>query len=121
MDSLGWTAEIRLPLSQLRYNSTADGTWGIQFYRKILRKGEEDWFAFVPKSEVSGVSRYAHLVGLGPLQAQRRLELAPYVLAGARMSPLSRAILFAAGMSITGRPGWTSSTASPAISLSVPR
>jgi hypothetical protein len=81
VDSLGWTVELRIPLSQLRYNSTADGTWGIQLYRKILRKGEEDWFPFVPKSEVAGVSRYAHLVGLGPLQAQRRLELAPYLLA----------------------------------------
>ncbi|HEX7336541.1 MAG TPA: DUF5916 domain-containing protein [Gemmatimonadales bacterium] len=87
VDSLGWTAEIRIPLSQLRYNSTADGTWGIQLYRKILRKGEEDWFAFVPKSEVSGVSRYAHLVGLGPLQAQRQLELAPYLLASGSYQP----------------------------------
>ena len=26
VDSLGWIAEIRIPLSQLRYNSTADGT-----------------------------------------------------------------------------------------------
>jgi hypothetical protein len=87
VDSLGWTAELRIPLSQLRYNSTPDGTWGIQLYRKILRKGEEDWFAFVPKSEVGGVSWYGHLVGLGPLRAQRRLELAPYVLARATYAP----------------------------------
>ncbi len=87
VDSLGWTAEIEIPLSQLRYSSTADGTWGIQLYRKILRKGEEDWFAFVPKSEVGGVSRYAHLVGLGPLRAQRRLELAPYLLAQGSYQP----------------------------------
>src|SRR5215218_8118537 len=87
VDSLGWIAEIRIRLSQLRYNSTADGVWGIQLYRKILRKGEEDWFAFVPKSEFGGVSRYAHLVGLGPLQAQRRLELAPYLLAQAAYQP----------------------------------
>ena len=87
VDSLGWTVEIGIPLSQLRYNSTADGTWGIQLYRKILRKGEEDWFAFVPKSEVGGVSRYGHLVGLGPLQAQRRLELAPYLLARGSYEP----------------------------------
>src|SRR3954447_24575816 len=80
VDSAGWTAELRIPLSQLRYNSTANGTWGIQLYRKILRKGEEDWFAFVPKSAVSGVSRYGHLTNLGPLRAQRRLELAPYLL-----------------------------------------
>ena len=105
VDSLGWTAEIRIPLSQLRYNSTADGTWGIQFYRKILRKGEEDWFAFVPKSEVSGVSRYAHLVGLGPLQAQRRLELAPYLLARGSYEPAAAGDPFQSGSEYHGSAG----------------
>ncbi|HEX6405577.1 MAG TPA: carbohydrate binding family 9 domain-containing protein, partial [Gemmatimonadales bacterium] len=87
VDSLGWTAELRIPLSQLRYNSTANGVWGIQLYRKILRKGEEDWFSFVPKSEFGGVSRYAHLVNLGKLRPQRRVELAPYLLARAAYQP----------------------------------
>ena len=104
-DSLGWTAEIRIPLSQLRYNSTADGTWGIQLYRKILRKGEEDWFAFVPKSEVGGVSRYAHLVGLGPLQAQRRLELAPYLLARGSYQPSAAGDPFQSGSEYHGAAG----------------
>ena len=105
VDSLGWTAEIRIPLSQLRYNSTADGTWGVQFYRKILRKGEEDWFAFVPKSEVSGVSRYGHLVGLGPLQAQRRLELAPYLLARGTYEPAAASDPFRSGDEYHGSAG----------------
>jgi hypothetical protein len=105
VDSLGWTAEIRIPLSQLRYNSTADATWGIQFYRKILRKGEEDWFAFVPKSEVSGVSRYGHLVGLGALQAQRRLELAPYLLARGSYEPAIAGDPFRSGSDYHGSAG----------------
>jgi hypothetical protein len=105
VDSLGWTAELRIPLSQLRYNSTADGTWGIQLYRKILRKGEEDWFAFVPKSEVGGVSRYAHLVGLGPLQAQRRLELAPYLLARGSYEPSVAGDPFRSGSEYHGSAG----------------
>ena len=105
MDSLGWTAEIRIPLSQLRYNSTADGVWGIQFYRKILRKGEEDWFAFVPKSDVGGVSRYGHLVGLGPLRAQRRLELAPYLLAQAAYEPADAGDPFRSGDEYRGSAG----------------
>ncbi|HEX6434060.1 MAG TPA: DUF5916 domain-containing protein, partial [Gemmatimonadales bacterium] len=105
VDSLGWTAEIRIPLSQLRYNSTADGTWGIQFYRKVLRKGEEDWFAFVPKSEVGGVSRYGHLVGLGPLQAQRRLELAPYLLARGSYEPRTAGDPFKSGDEYHGSAG----------------
>ncbi len=105
VDSLGWSAEIRIPLSQLRYNSTADGIWGIQFYRKILRKGEEDWFAFVPKSEVAGVSRYGHLVGLGPLQAQRRLELAPYLLARGSYEPTAIGNPFRSGDEYDGSAG----------------
>ena len=105
VDSLGWTAEIRIPLSQLRYSSTAEGTWGIQFYRKILRKGEEDWFAFVPKSEVGGVSRYGHLVGLGPLQAQRRLELAPYLLASGSYQPSTAGDPFQSGSEYHGSAG----------------
>ncbi len=105
VDSLGWTAEIRIPLSQLRYSSTADGTWGIQLYRKILRKGEEDWFSFVPKSEVGGVSRYAHLVGLGPLQAQRRLELAPYLLARGSYEPRAAGDPFQRGSDYHGSAG----------------
>jgi hypothetical protein len=105
VDSLGWTAELRIPLSQLRYNSTPDGTWGIQLYRKILRKGEEDWFAFVPKSEVGGVSRYGHLVGLGALHAQRRLEIAPYVLASATWAPAAAGDPFRSGHDYRGSAG----------------
>jgi hypothetical protein len=105
VDSLGWVAEIRIPLSQLRYTSTSNGTWGIQLYRKILRKGEEDWFAFVPKSEVGGVSRYAHLVGLGPLRAQRRLELAPYLLARAAYEPTAAGDPFRSGHDYDGSAG----------------
>ena len=105
VDSLGWTAELRIPLSQLRYSSTADGAWGIQLYRKILRKGEEDVFAFAPKSEVGGVSRYGHLVGLGPLRAQRRLELAPYVLASAAYAPAPAGDPFSSGHDYRGSAG----------------
>jgi hypothetical protein len=105
VDSLGWTAELRIPLSQLRYNSTANGIWGIQLYRKILRKGEEDWFSFVPKSEFGGVSRYAHLVGLGKLQPQRRLEMAPYLLARAAYQPTVAGDPFRSGHDYNGSAG----------------
>jgi hypothetical protein len=79
MDSLGWIAEMRIPLSQLRYNPQDDAVWGIQLARGIFRKGEGDYFAFTPKKEQGGVSRYGNLVGLGRLPSSRRLELVPYV------------------------------------------
>jgi hypothetical protein len=78
IDSVGWTVEMKIPLSQLHYNALADARWGIQFERYILRKGEDDFFAFTPKREHSGVNRYGHLVGLGRLPSARHLELMPY-------------------------------------------
>ena len=78
IDSLGWTAEMRIPLSQLRYHHQGDAVWGIQFARSIFRKGETSYFAFTPKKQQGGVSRFGHLVGLGQLPEPRRLELLPY-------------------------------------------
>lgn len=37
-DSLGWTAEVKIPFSQLRYGKQTNPVWGIQFTRRILRK-----------------------------------------------------------------------------------
>lgn len=81
VDSLGWTAEMRIPLSQLRYNPQAEATWGIQFVRTIFRKGETAVFAFTPKKEQGGVNRYGHLTGLGSLPHARHLEIVPYTSA----------------------------------------
>src|SRR4051812_41607203 len=82
VDSLGWTAEFRIPLSQLRYNANrAEQTWGFQVVRTITRKGEADFLSFTPKNENQGVHAYGHLRGLGHLSSQRRMELVPYALA----------------------------------------
>ena len=83
MDSKGWTAEMEIPLSQLRFNPSADGEWGIQMRRWIDRKQENDEFSFVPKKEQDDASRYGNLTGLGPLAMSRHLEILPYSLAKA--------------------------------------
>ena len=81
-DSLGWTAEYRIPLSQLRYNrNVTEQIWGLQIGRKIARKAEIDQFSFTPKSQQQGINRYGHLTGLGNLRSVKKIELVPYALA----------------------------------------
>src|SRR6266550_5627397 len=53
IDSLGWTAEMEIPLSQLRYNPSRDGVWGIQVRRWIDRKQELAELSFTPKKQQS--------------------------------------------------------------------
>ena len=84
IDSAGWTAELRIPFSQLRYNvGTADTTWGIQVRRDIARKGEIALLAFTPKRLPGGPQAWADLTGLIGLPRTRNLEVMPYVTARA--------------------------------------
>ena len=87
-DSLGWTAELRIPFSQLRFSKAERQIWGVQLYRKIQRKAEEVRFAWSPPSDRGFASFFGHLHGLEGLPQPRRLELLPYVTAReARIDP----------------------------------
>ncbi|MGD8276896.1 MAG: DUF5916 domain-containing protein [Gemmatimonadota bacterium] len=81
IDEQGWSAEWRIPFSQLRFESAEDAEWGIQFTRVIARKQEVATFPFVPRNETSGPHRYGHLTGLGQVREPGRLELFPYATA----------------------------------------
>jgi hypothetical protein len=81
VDSLGWTAEFRIPLSQLRYQameSDAETVWGINFIRDIARRDERSWWAAVPPNAGGLVSLFGELHGLRGLPSLRRIEIMPY-------------------------------------------
>jgi len=102
MDSLGWIAEMEIPLSQLHYSPAADGVFGIQMRRWIDRKQELAEFSFVPKKETSDVSRYGNLIGLGQLPSPRHLEVLPYSLAKAHYHKVDSADPFQNGSDRVG-------------------
>jgi hypothetical protein len=77
IDDEGWTAELRIPFSQLRFNR-GEGTWGINVSRFIHRKNETAWLELVPRNQSGLASRMAHLTGLDGIEPQRHLELLPY-------------------------------------------
>jgi hypothetical protein len=88
IDSGGWTAEYRIPFSQLRFRPAAEQTWGIQLERIIGRNHEYDVSSFTPKAERGGVPRYGHLTGLRGITPGKRLELLPYIVeTGAYVDP----------------------------------
>ena len=40
VDDKGWTAEAKIPFSQLRFDRSSGGVWGFQLAREIFRKSE---------------------------------------------------------------------------------
>lgn len=81
VDMQGWSFEMRIPFSQLRFSPEESQTWGIHLERNVHRSQERTVFPFVPTLERGGASRFAHLDGIEGIEPGRRLELLPYVAA----------------------------------------
>lgn len=84
-DSLGWTAEMRIPLSQLRFIARPEQTWGVNVNRWIPAREEDLYWVMVPASQSGYASRFGDLVGLSGVHPVRRAELSPYVASGAAL------------------------------------
>lgn len=79
-DSLGWTAEMRIPYSQLRFSRDTLQTWGMQIWRYTDRLNEQDMWSFRHRNEAGGPAYYGQLAGMTIPRQPRELELLPYVV-----------------------------------------
>ncbi|MBS1743556.1 MAG: carbohydrate binding family 9 domain-containing protein [Bacteroidetes bacterium] len=79
INKTGWTAEVKIPLSQLRYNNDPEKIWGIQFTRRIFRKEERSIWQFIPQGSGVWVSSFGELHGLKNIPLHRQIEIAPYL------------------------------------------
>ncbi|MDQ3521829.1 MAG: carbohydrate binding family 9 domain-containing protein [Gemmatimonadota bacterium] len=88
VDSLGWTAEFRIPMSQLRFStSKASQAWGVNFRRRLARRDELSYWAPVPPDASGIVSRFGELRGLHGLRAPQHLEILPYAVSRLTAAP----------------------------------
>lgn len=78
IDSLGWTAEFRIPYSQLRFSRDTQQVWGMQVWRAIDRRNEQDMWAFWRNNEYGGPAYFGTLEGITVTSRPRQVELVPY-------------------------------------------
>jgi len=79
IDREGWTCEMRIPYSQLRFQKSQRYRWGVNFRRVIQRRNEETFLVYQPKKESGFVSRFPDLVGMENVSPGRSLEVLPYL------------------------------------------
>ena len=88
VDEQGWTAELKIPFSQLRFDRSSELVWGLQIERIVDRKQELSQFVHTSKSETGGVPAFGDLNGLRDVRPGRPLELVPYALTESDFVPL---------------------------------
>jgi hypothetical protein len=80
VDSLGWTAEFRIPLSQLRYARAGNHSFGFGVWRDIERFAERDAWPLWSPTRNGLASQLGRLTGLADITTARRLEVTPYAV-----------------------------------------
>jgi len=80
VDDEGWTAEVKIPLSQLRFGKDENQVWGIQSTRRYFRKEERSVWQRNPQNSPGWVSEFGELHGLDQLKLKRQSEIQSYVV-----------------------------------------
>jgi hypothetical protein len=104
-DERGWSVEMRIPFSELRFLPGDSQLWGVNASRIIQRKNESDWLALVPRGETGLASRMAPLEGIRGVEPRAPLVLVPYAATGTEFAPVDAEDPFRDGSAVHGRVG----------------
>ncbi|HSH75068.1 MAG TPA: DUF5916 domain-containing protein, partial [Longimicrobiales bacterium] len=106
IDDRGWVAEIRIPLSQLRYEASEDPqAWGINFFRRRVASNEETWYALVSRLRRGLVSQMGRIDNVVLREPAQRFEVVPYLVSSLHRGPAESGDPFFDGTAANGRVG----------------
>lgn len=80
IDNEGWIAELRIPLSQLRFANQPELTWGINVQRMFFRNQERSQWQYIPPDAAGYVHLLGELNGIKGIKPQKQLEIQPYLV-----------------------------------------
>lgn len=87
IDEEGWTAELKIPFSQLRFGKKKEQVWGLQSTRRLFRAEERSLWQRVPRDAPGWVSEFGELRGLFDLEPQKQLEIQPFAVTQLKTYP----------------------------------
>ncbi|MCD6331913.1 MAG: carbohydrate binding family 9 domain-containing protein, partial [Bacteroidales bacterium] len=77
----GWTAEMRIPLSQLRFGEMVNQIWGMNVVRMIYRHNEISLWSPIPRDISGYVHMYGDLQGIEGIRPRKQVDVTPYTVA----------------------------------------
>ncbi|MBI4522102.1 MAG: hypothetical protein HY701_14795 [Gemmatimonadetes bacterium] len=105
-DSLGWTVEIRIPFSQIRFESgEAPQSWGVNFHRRRVATAELSHFSLESRRRSGRVSQFGMLENVTVPSSVHRVEARPYVVSSFHQGPAEAGDPFFDGSALGGRVG----------------
>ncbi|MEI6575268.1 MAG: DUF5916 domain-containing protein [Bacteroidota bacterium] len=87
IDEKGWTAELKIPYSALRFPKTPIQNWGMQLVREVRRNRETDQWALEEKGVPNPQKYWGVLEGVKDIVPPLRLSVTPYLSSTISSSP----------------------------------
>lgn len=97
LDSQGWAAEMRIPMTQLRFNPAESNTWGFQAERRIYRNDETLLWQPISRTASGWVHHMGLLSGLDKINPRKTFDLTPYAVSTAEAFPAIKGNPYATG------------------------
>ena len=83
-----WTAEMRIPFSQIRYNQKSeDGIWGLHIRRINRHRNEVQNWSLIPLKNNGHVFSFGEMHGMIDLPKPKGVEILPYMMGKFRREP----------------------------------
>jgi hypothetical protein len=76
----GWAAEMRIPLTQLRFSAAEKQVWGFEIFREIYRHNETDMWQPIARNASGLVHNAGLLYGISNIKPHTQMDLTPYVV-----------------------------------------
>ncbi len=105
IDEQGWTAEFRIPFSQLNFPDAEQQVWGVNISRRIERYRSRDELFHRPRGESGFISRFPDLVGIQDILPGGKLEIKAYGTSKAEFLEVDDGDPFRSGQDFAGNSG----------------
>ena len=80
IDSDGWSAELKIPLSQLRFSNDIEQVWGLNISRNYFKNNEISNWDRIPIGSAGRVSEAGELHGINNIKPQKQIEIQPFIV-----------------------------------------
>jgi hypothetical protein len=74
----GWVAEMKIPLSQIRFKKNSGDVWGLDIARVLYRKNETSFWQHIPKEAPGLIHLFGELTGLEQIKPRKIFDITPY-------------------------------------------
>jgi len=112
-DNEGWTAEMKIPLTQLRFSQQKEYKWGLQVTRRLFRKKERSSWQFISPQTSGWVSHFGEMQGIKEIKPKKQKDITPYIVTGfesykkEQKNPYSKGLEYVINGGVDGKFGIT--------------